>query len=534
MIKKIQLLLIFSLHILIINGQTSKFTLGNIKNDTTWSSDTIRIYNDIAIHDSATLTILPGTYVEFQGNFAIEVSGIIKALGTLNDSITFTINDTTSFNDTTTVAGGWRGLRFLPIERNDTSFFYYCNFKYGKAVKPGLAGIEFTSEENIGGCIYAYSYPNIILRNSSFINNRSNYRGGAVHIELCDYTEITECHFENNFTFMYGGGVSIIKAAYFIISKNLFYKNTAYRIINNTGITGSGSGVYVSLGTTTGTGDVMSNKFFNNKSVNGAFYENCLNINVFNNIVANNEGVGMAQALGLVYNSLYVNNTIVNNWGEIVSALWFHTERSKMGNNIIWGNESAPYFGYQLYNEEGKTADISYSCIMDGYVGEKNIDVYPEFVNPTAGAGLSYDALNADWSLLNNSPCINAGTPDTTGLNLPNVDIEGRQRIYGIAIDMGAYENQVIVGLQQNSLVSSSIKITPNPFKNRFSVYVYPENKINSITIRNQTGITVKEMKQLPISGLFTVDMQTFSSGLYVIIIEYDNGTIEIKKMLKV
>jgi hypothetical protein len=38
------------------------------------------------------------------------------------------------------------------------------------------------------------------------------------------------------------------------------------------------------------------------------------------------------------------------------------------------------------------------------------------------------------------SPCINAGIPDTTGLNLPITDLAGNQRIWDGRIDMGCYE----------------------------------------------------------------------------------------------
>ncbi|MDP2724638.1 MAG: T9SS type A sorting domain-containing protein, partial [Bacteroidales bacterium] len=145
-----------------------------------------------------------------------------------------------------------------------------------------------------------------------------------------------------------------------------------------------------------------------------------------------------------------------------------------------------------------------------------------------------YDALNSDWSLLDNSPCINTGTPDTTWLNLPPLDLAGNPRIYGGRIDMGAYENQVVVGLQPNPLVSADLVFAPNPFNDSFSIHFLPDNKIHRITIRNQAGVTVKKLEQLPISGLLTIDLQDCSPGLYVVIVEYANGQVKVKKMLKI
>lgn len=39
-----------------------------------------------------------------------------------------------------------------------------------------------------------------------------------------------------------------------------------------------------------------------------------------------------------------------------------------------------------------------------------------------------------------NDPAIDAGTPDTTGLRLPEFDLTGRKRINGNAVDIGALE----------------------------------------------------------------------------------------------
>jgi hypothetical protein len=98
------------------------------------------------------------------------------------------------------------------------------------------------------------------------------------------------------------------------------------------------------------------------------------------------------------------------------------------------------------------------------------------FVNPTDGVGLAYDASLADWSLQDNSPCINTGTPDTTGLFLPEFDLAGNPRIYGNRIDMGAYENQhVWVKINDSPAFSDQIKVYPNPGTDRIMVAL-PEN----------------------------------------------------------
>jgi len=131
------------------NAQNYQFQ-GSIHNDTTWSSDTVKIYNDIVIDNLATLYINPGVYVEFQGNFSLTVYGRIRAIGTQYDTINFTIYDTTSFGDTATLKGGWGSIK-LRDNTTDTSVFSYCKFSYGKAVEPGITIWDHLNEENMGG-----------------------------------------------------------------------------------------------------------------------------------------------------------------------------------------------------------------------------------------------------------------------------------------------------------------------------------------------------------------------------------------------
>jgi hypothetical protein len=53
-----------------------------------------------------------------------------------------------------------------------------------------------------------------------------------------------------------------------------------------------------------------------------------------------------------------------------------------------------------------------------------------------------FEGWPSDLRLSKFSPAINHGSPDTTGLFLPDTDIAGNPRMYGDRIDMGAYEFQ--------------------------------------------------------------------------------------------
>lgn len=75
------------------------------------------------------------------------------------------------------------------------------------------------------------------------------------------------------------------------------------------------------------------------------------------------------------------------------------------------------------------------------------------------------------YQISSQSPCIDTGTPDTTGLNLPQMDIAGNWRIWNGRIDMGCYEyGSEPVGIDDPEFPTppSGILMTvyPNPLLN--------------------------------------------------------------------
>jgi hypothetical protein len=507
-----------------------------ISNDTTWSSDTVKIYNDVVIENQATLQIDPGVYVEFQGNYSLEVYGKIIANGFANDSIVFTVNNHDAIDDTSTSTGGWGSIKLL-TNSSDTSKFNYCRFSYGKAVVPGEWSDDPYNEDNKGGAIYLNGYANLIIRNSTFYHNRANHAGGGIIVKNCSSVRLLNNIFRYNNVYHYGGGALIESSNHTIVYANQFISNISFYTLNiypYAGVGGVGSGLAVYCNST-----ITGNNFYNNNSVNGALYESSYNSLIYNNIIANNMGCGMIAGGWSTSISKLINNTIVNNLSyNFISGIEFFSPYNEMRNNIIYGNGGSPGWpdAVQVYTAFGNLADFSYGCNPDEplyYEGEGNIHDDPMFVNPTAGAGPDYDGSAADWSLQNSSPCVNTGTPDTTGLNLPELDIAGNPRLYGIRIDMGAYENQEVVGLPKNPLVNSKLEIIPNPFKDSFSINLFGENKINRISVLNQSGITIRNMEQLPTDGFMLIDLNGYPSGLYLVVVEYEDGTRRVEKVLK-
>ncbi len=191
-------------------------------------------------------------------------------------------------------------------------------------------------------------------------------------------------------------------------------------------------------------------------------------------------------------------------------------------NSIVEGNEAASGAGIHFNLPEN--VDISFCNFYNGpenfsgYVqtglgditginlyGTSCDDFFNIFEDPLfAGSG------GYPFSLLEDSPCIDSGIQDTTGLNLPLFDIIGNERIVdgrgdGFAfIDMGAYEFGAppYIDVDDNVIVQSPEVFLhqnyPNPFNPSttisFSIEQNQQNVQVELAIYNLKGQKVKDL----------------------------------------
>jgi hypothetical protein len=146
----------------------------------------------------------------------------------------------------------------------------------------------------------------------------------------------------------------------------------------------------------------------------------------------------------------------------LISDAWY--SKCKITNSIIWNNLPQEIRFSQGANFSAMS--VAYSDIKGGpgYIPttgqdtiiwqEGNIDMDPQF---RASGEYPY-ALQPD------SPCLNTGTPDTSGLKLPQADLAGEPRIWGGRVDMGAYEwNNVGLADLRKRNNELRIECYPNP-----------------------------------------------------------------------
>ncbi len=513
---------------------------GNVSGTWTLAGSPYLIQGSVMIPDGSTLSIEPGVNVNFQGSYKLYIQGRLLAAGNAADTIHFSAADTTI---------GWLGLHFdnTPLT-NDTSKIFYCKLQYAKTT-------------NGGGAIYILGFSKVVISNNRISNCRTDaYPGGGGILCSGSSPVITHNTISHNMTSFGGGGICCENSSPAItnnvISNNVAYNggggiecfgiyNASNAVISNNIISNNSASYGGGISSTNNSPIITNNLISNNTASNGGGIS-CGSDgtpNISSNTISNNTA---AESGGGIYcdytyaSPTFTNNTLVNNSAAKGGALsCFLYSSVNLYNTILWGN-TASASGPQVYLDDENSDPVFHYCDVQGgpdafglnsgifYTGiyQNNIDAIPMFVSPSAGSGAGFDGVTADWSLQAASPCINTGTPDTTGLSLPELDLAGNPRIKGDRIDIGAYEFPLpnsVVEIQNNFLVD----IYPNPAMNDISVEMKQKSEIE---ISNISGQIIKTIYSDDTKT--TIDIGNLSGGVYIIKVKTDKG-IAIKKFIK-
>mgnify|MGYP001068190210 CR=1 FL=1 len=275
------------------------------------------------------------------------------------------------------------------------------------------------------------------------------------------------------------------------------------------------------------------------------------NLNITNNTASEGAGVYLMESSPSLFN---LNITL--NTGTRGSGIYINNSTPFILNSTIAANSSS-HQGGGIYGGGGSTITLMNSILwnnapsqvrLQGIYGFNSIDIsfsdvqggYEQIeISGTGAANWLEGNINEDplfaaygekpYQLSPGSPCIDAGTPDTTGLNLPLMDLLGNLRIWdgdgdGIdRIDMGAYEYDapIYVGIPQSETGNSTseIRIFPNPFTTHTTIeFSIPKTFTVSIQIFNAMGTRVAELHhgQLPAGQQhFTWHAGDLPKGLY-------------------
>jgi len=373
-----------------------------------------RVMGHLSIASGTSLLVNEGVEVIFEGTFKIDVAGRLLATGTSAHPISFTAQDTLN---------GWSGIRFLNSGGmgNLPSGFTHTQFSYGKAIWGGGA----TDPLNYGGAVWASNAGTLSFDNCLFIRCKSGQDGSAVYAKDGTTLLMQDCMIKSCENGFFGG--VFVKDGSTVISGCSFEANSA--------VTFAAALYFYNCSEA----KVISCKFIDNVSgaVTGIYsYDSPLK--VINSLFAgNNTTMGLGGGIGAIFGTLTVTNCSFADNGSAQggAAIWINSldSNAQITNSIFWNN---------VPNAIASTSSsyvLSYCSTQSEEGDESNIFGDPLFVNPALG----------DFSLTATSPCIDAGTPDITGLMLPDLDLGGMDRVVdgnadSIArIDIGCYEWQL-------------------------------------------------------------------------------------------
>jgi len=411
-------------------------------------------------------------------------------------------------------------------------------------------------------------YKSLMIKGNNEVSNYSYrnmtmYRGGFVHPdEDIDQTGFAYLYVKNDnlffdsILFKNGHGYSHMGVFTFGAENNAQIKNCEF--IDNVGAHA------IRASNSVGDTITISNCIFDNNlpDYQQAYVRGgALSIYTFNNgpVVVegclftnnNNDNVQCVSSFhpGKTY---YVNCTFVQNTQlSDIRPIGSSDVNLYLYNCLIYDNGGDRTVSFGYYESTDTISLKIYNSLVEG--GEESVYVRP------GHTFLHYDETNIDadplfyggaeypYNLSDLSPCIDAGTLDLPDwIELPEFDLAGNPRIVGETIDIGAYEWNPTVGVNEYQAIKKQkeklLTAAPNPFTAQTTINVkFPVKCYVKLEIYNNYGQRVKVfMNEVTLPGASHIiwfgeddNNQPLPTGIYHVVMFADDKEIESVKLIK-
>ena len=410
-------------------------------------------------------------------------------------------------------------------------------------------GTSFTNNDaqgddasNGGGALFNNG-GTLVVQNSVVIteNTATGASGSGGGIQGVDggTVSVTDSEISGNTSNRAGGGIEMADGELTLSNSDVSSNNAG---------TAPGNGGGVHLGGAA-TADISTSTFRNNIAVEGgALWNSGANMTVMTSEISGNsanEGGGVYNETGgttsVMTSTISANSASVSGGGIANNGASFEINAATIATNSSAGNgggiDAVTNVSLKntivALNTAASGNDVSGLLTSNNYnlIGTDDLDVFTaqandlEEADPGVGPLQNNGGSTFTHQLLDGSPAFDAGDPadmftDQIG-----------QTIFGAARDIGAYESQVTLSID-NFNDTDVTSVYPNPTKGNFNIEI--GNTISdevSLKIVDINGRVVKESKLE--NGLNTVNISGMASGLYILNMTSGNNTVTHKLILK-
>lgn len=444
------------------------------------------------------------------------------ASGTYKPAGTSRLNSFSIANDNLTIYGGFNGTETQLSERDftmnetilsgdvndddtvvnfsgggrDENLYHVVeitgqNVTLDGIVVSGGQATASSGDDRFGAGIYKDAgVNNLVITNSKFRENVSIGGSGIFgRFATGETISVLNSIFHDNLG-TYGAGLYTVTTASNVtytvtVANSLFYNNKTRNSGSNLGFTGSAAWLRAN-----GTSSVLTSTI-----TNCTFVDNT------------DTGTQASTNRGALSLSRSINGA---------------THTTTVSNSIFYGNRGASNAITRAITNGH--AVIANSITVNNSIDESNFVGVPSGsqTNTSNANPMFVDAAGNDYSLISTSPAKNAGN---NSFVIGTTDVANNNRILETTVDMGAYEYDTTLGINDVQISENEVRVYPNPATS--TINIRTNSTVASVAIYNLLG---KEILQ---TNSKTIDVSNLSQGMYLLKITSNKGAQITKRFIK-